>query len=108
MILPFTIPLQWKLPNADMRYHVLMRTLSLWNPSQLKFRYSSAVPFDYETAEVSNPDSPGSRATCPRHNRRPRLIREIATHDFDDHELSPYQTPNAEPRWASILPAPMG
>jgi hypothetical protein len=34
---------------------------------------------------MSNPDLSGSRATCPPSDRRLRLIREIATHDFKEY-----------------------
>jgi hypothetical protein len=61
-ISPFTIPLQWKVPNAEPRSLGISRHLS-------------------------------------RGNQRFRLIREIATRDFDEYELSPHQTPKAEPRY---------
>ena len=54
----------------------------------------SMLPLCVETAEVSNPDSTGSRATCPRSNRWSRLSQGILTHDLVVHAILALANPD--------------
>jgi hypothetical protein len=51
-------------------------------------------------AETPKSDFSGSRATCPCPDQRLPLIREIATRDFNEHEI--LASSNAEARYADI------
>jgi hypothetical protein len=84
----------FKTPNADTRCHVLYPTPSPWDPSRLVTSRFLNTPVDFENAEVPSPDSSGSRATCPSNDERLRLNREIATRDFDVHEMLALANPD--------------
>jgi hypothetical protein len=75
--------LVFKTPSAEVRCHVLALHVVLWDPSQFETSLLLRVPFDFENVEVPSLNSSGSCATCPSNDRRPRQIREIATHDFN-------------------------